>query len=164
MAQNQYITKQQLEWVFSDLNFDTCSEDKKQEMLDRATGDLEADLSKKFVVPLVAKANGPYLTAPQFARNKILNAMKAKVREIIGYQLNKTLVGTVDSSEHFINVHGLEYKAQMKGVLDPLIDYGFLLLDQAQEAQTPVQHIGLSRANNNVDPFDYYPLNGGRVF
>ena len=153
MAQNQYITKTQYDVVLNDLNMQVCDDAKRQYILDRATGDLEADLAQKFVVPLVPAAGGAYSTAPQYARNKVLNALIAKIREIIGYDKNRTLAGTIDSTEKFINVHSIEYKDQIKGLLNPKIDYKFLLLDYADDAQVPVQHLGLSRADNKVDPF-----------
>ena len=47
MASNQYIKRENFDWILQDLNFESCDEFKKKEILDRATGDLEADLSKK---------------------------------------------------------------------------------------------------------------------
>jgi hypothetical protein len=160
MAQNQYITKVQFDYIFTDLNYETSDETRKVELLDRATGDLEADLARKFVVPLIPQVSGmtyqQMLLQPnmKFAVNKVLNATKAKIRAIIGYEKNRNLTGTIDSTEKFLNVHETEYKECMKGLMDPMIDYGFLLLNQAQDAQTPVQHIALSKADNKIDPYD----------
>jgi len=159
MAQNQYISKTKFDILLKDLNYDSCEESQKQDLLDRATGDLEADLSKKFYVPLVSVAGGAYTTCQSFAQNKVLNAMKAKIREIIGYDKNRNLTGTIESTQKFLNVHGIEYKDQMKGILDPLIVYGFKVLGQAENAQTPIQSLSLSKANNRTDP--YGDDNGG---
>jgi hypothetical protein len=153
MAQNQYIKRENFDWILQDLNFESCDEPKKKEILDRATGDLEADLSRKFIVPLIERFGGGYTATPQFAQMKVLNALKAKIKEVIGFDKNRTLTGTIDSTEKFINVHGIEYKDQIKGLLDPMIDYKFKLLNQAEESQTPVQHLGLARANNSTDPY-----------
>jgi len=155
MAHNQYITSEQFQGILDDLNYETCEDGKKQRLLDRATADLETDLSKKFVVPLISVDGGAYSTCRQFARNKILNLMTCKVREIIGYDKNRTLTGTIDSTERFINVHGIEYKSQIKSLLDPMIDFGFALLVQAQNAQNPIQNLGLARADNRTYPIYY---------
>lgn len=152
MASNQYISQQVFDWLLADLDILECDELKKRDILDRATGDLEADLSEKFVVPLVNQTGGAYSTCQTFAKNKILNALKAKIREIIGIDKNRNLV--IDSTERFINTHGMEYKAQIKTLLDYKIDYGFKLLYQAENARNPIQYLGLARANNKVDPIE----------
>lgn len=151
MALTIYLKDEQYNWLLADLNF-ACDEAKKREILERAVGDMEADLSEKFVVPLINKDGGAYSTCQAFARNKIVNALKAKIREIIGYDKNRNLTGTIESTEKFLNVHGIEYKDQLKGLMNPRIAYGFQLQDQAQDAVEPVQHLGLARADNTVDP------------
>ena len=161
MAQNQYITREVFEMVLRDLNHLSDGDELRQKtLLDRATGDLEADLAAKFVVPLVSRslAENSYLGAPQaqtysFAKQKVLNALIAKIRAIIGYDVNRNLTGTIESTEKFLNVHEQEYKGLMRDLLDPKIDYGFRLLNQAADAQSPVQHLALSRADNKTDPF-----------
>lgn len=168
MSYNQYITQEQFDAVLKDLDA-ALSETQKQDLLDRATGDLEADLAQKFIVPLVPTAGGTYLQMTKnlnqkFAPNKVLNAMRAKIKEIFGYDKNRTLTGTIESTEKFINVHGIEYKEQIKGLINSMIVYGFKLQPQAEDAQTPVQHLGLSKANNRTDPFDDSNGGGGVLY
>jgi len=159
-VQNQYINALQFKDVLDDLNI-TLSEFKQQELLNRATADMEADLSKKFVVPLVTSVNGfqqsstaflPYTDAPSFAQNKVLTTVKEKLREIIGYDRNKNLIGTIESTQKFMNIHGDLYKKQMQDLLDSEVDYNFLLQPWAVDSKTPIQHIGLSRADDRVHP------------
>lgn len=154
MPMSQYIDDENYGWVLQDLNYQDCDSRKKKEILDRAVGSLEADLARKYVVPLVAADGSAYPNAPVWARNKVLNCLKAKIREIIGFDKNRNLTGAIESTEKFINVHGIEYKGEIKTMLEPMIDFGFKLLFQAENAQTPVQHLGLARANNTADPFD----------
>ena len=148
-----YITKIQYELVLAEINGDTMPLLSKEDLLDRATADLEADLAEKFVVPLVSITGGLYSSTPTFARNKVLNAMKAKIKELFGYDKNRELTGTIESTERFLNVHGGEYKNQIKQILNNKVEFGFKRLDQADDAQSPVQHIALSKANNESDPF-----------
>lgn len=169
MAQNQYISKAQYDQTLNDLDYGSCEEVQRQDILDRATGDLEADLAQKFTVPLVPVTGGTYqsmllATNQKFAVNKVLNAIKAKIKEIIGYDKNRTLTGTIESTEKFINVHGLEYKDQIRGLLNPMIVYGFALQGQAVDAQNPVQHLALSKADNKTDPFSDGGANGGVIY
>lgn len=159
MAQNQYMAQAQFEEVLKDLNYQSCEESVKKNLLDRATADLEADLAEKFIVPLTPRAGDTYAqmkidVARMYATNKVVNALRAKIKEIVGFDKNKNLTGTIDSTERFINVHGIEYKGQIAALLKQVIDYQFKLLSQAQDAQTPVQHLGLARADNGTDPFD----------
>jgi hypothetical protein len=155
--QNQYITREQFESTLADLNYE-ASASKKIELLDRATADLEADLSKKFVIPLAPSAGGSYASmlqnpATKFAVSKVLSALKSKIREIIGYEKNRNLTGTIESTEKFINTASIEYRDQIRGLLDPLINYNFKLQGQADDAQSPVQHLALSKGHNKTDPF-----------
>jgi hypothetical protein len=157
MAINPYITREQFEFVVRDLNYEGGT-DRMAELLARATGDLESDLARKFVVPLVPRGASRISSSPQaqnyaFANAKVLNAMKAKLRAIIGYDQNRNLTGTIENTEKFLNVHEIEYKNHIKDLLDNKIDFGFTLLGQAEDAQTPVQHLALSRANNDSDPY-----------
>jgi hypothetical protein len=152
MYVSKYIDSESFEWILHDLNYQDCDARKKSEILKRAVGSFESDMAKKFVVPLLADNGSPYANSPEWARNKVLNCLKAKVREILGYDKNRQLTGTIESTEKFINIHGIEYKEEIKTLLDPMIDFGFKLLKQAEDAQTPVQSLGLARANNSVDP------------
>jgi hypothetical protein len=155
VPQNQYITNDQFKWVLDDLNYE-ASPQKQQELLDRATGALEGDLVKKFYVPLVydnAGTAGAYASTPAFARNKILNCMKAKVRELIGYDKNRNLTGVIESTQKFINVHADEYKSEISGVMNNEAEFQFLRLPYAQDAKSPVQHLGLARPNDRTDPY-----------
>jgi small nuclear ribonucleoprotein (snRNP)-like protein len=152
--ENQYITETEYSWVINDLNLDV-TDSKKEEILKRATADLESKLAKKFIVPLVAVQSGTnlaldYSSSPEFARMKILNALKAAIKSVIGFDQNRTLTGTIDSAERFMNVHADEFKSHMKDLLDPMVDFGFKLQPQAMNAQDPVQSIGLARANNRT--------------
>jgi hypothetical protein len=150
---SQYITRAQYDSILAEVNGDTMSAPSKDDLLERASADLEADLAEKFVVPLVGTTGSAYSTTPTFARNKILNAMKAKIKELFGYDKNRELTGTIESTERFLNVHGGEYKNQIKQILNNKVEYGFKRLDQADDAQSPVQHIALSKADNESDPF-----------
>lgn len=157
MPSNIYITSQQFDFVLQDLNYDV-SQPNQQELLDRATGDLEADLAEKFVVPLEKYGGGAFSLCPQFSRNKVLNAIKAKIRQIIGVDQNRNLV--IDSTERYIDTHGRDYKQHIDKLLDHKIDYGFALINPAEDAREQVQHLGLARAYNNTDPNtedDYRP-------
>lgn len=158
MSSNQYIDQVDYDSVLQDLDV-VLDENKKRNLLDRATADLEADLSQKFIVPLTPALGGTYLSMKhnlnqRFAPNKVLNALRAKIKEIVGFDKNRQLTGTIESTEKFINVHGIEYKDQLKTLLNPMIVYGFLLQNQAVDAQTPVQHLGLAKADNKANPFD----------
>lgn len=148
---NQYITADQFSAVLDDLSYQE-DDTTQQELLDRATADLESDLSQRFVVPLVSQDTGAYADAPSYARNRVLNMLKEKIREIIGYDKNKNLVGTIESTEKFINVHQIQYKEFLKGMLDPKIIYNFLMQTYAQNAIVPVQYIALSRADDETNP------------
>ncbi len=158
MATNPYISREQLQFILHDLNVQDWSESRIQELLDRATGDLESDLARKFVVPLIERGPSPSLGSPQsqnysFAKAKVLNAMKAKIRAILGFDLNRNQTGVIESTQKFLNVAEMEYNGHIKDLLDPKIDYGFVMLGQAQDSQTPVQHIALSRASHDNDPY-----------
>lgn len=151
MPSNQYITNQQFAFILEDLNLETSSVAKQQDLLDRATGDLESDLSEKFVVPLTGRGSVTYPLVQQFARMKVLNAIKAKIRELIGYDKARNLV--IESTERFINTHEIEYKKHIKSLLESKIDFGFRLLNQAADgAREPVQFLGLAKPNNKIDP------------
>ena len=156
---NPYITREQVDFILADLNVEwgTMREARIKDLLERAIGDLESDLARKFVVPLTA-ARSRHLSSPQavnykFATVKVQNAMKAKIRAILGFDQNKQLTGVIETTEKFMNVAEGEYNSHIKDLLDPKIDFGFMLLAQAQDSQTPVQHLALSRANHDSEPY-----------
>lgn len=153
---SQYISTDVFRWLLDDLNivYDGKQQD---DLLMRAVGDLEADLSKKFKVPLINATGVSFCAAPDFARNKVLNALKAKIRQLIGTDKNRNLV--IESTEKYIDTHKIEYKDNINVLLDPMIDFGFLLLGQAVDAQTPVQHVALGRADNETElAFDKFSI------
>lgn len=152
MPMSNYITDAAINWTLEDINYESIDLRKKQEIVDRASADFEADMSQKFIVPLLSSDGSAFSNAPLFARNKVVNAMRSKIREIIGYDKNRNITGIIESTEKFINVHGLEYKEQLKSLLNPKISYGFKLQDQAVDSQSPVQHLGLARSDNSTDP------------
>lgn len=143
-----YITQEEFGYIFKELNYDQCDSRQRDDLLKRAVGDFESDMSEKFIVPLICKGGGAYTTAPQHARVKVYAALKAKIKELIGFDQNRNLTGTLEGTEKFLNVHGTEYTALKKSLLNHKIDYGFELLDYAEDAQIPVQKLRLSRAYN----------------
>ena len=157
MITNPYITREQVDFILADLNVcwdQGMKEARVKDLLERAIGDLESDLARKYVVPLSSKVS-PFLNSPQsgsykFAAAKVQNAMKAKLRAIIGFDQNRNITGVIENTQKFLNTAETEYNAHIKDLLDPKIDFGFLLLSQAEDAQSPVQHLSLSRANNRT--------------
>lgn len=143
-----YITQEQIGYIFKELNYETCDSRQRDDLVIRAIGDFESDMSEKFIVPLIEKEGGAYSTAPHHARIKVYAALKAKIKELIGFDQNKNLTGTLEGTEKFLNVHGTEYTGLKKSLLNHKIDFGFQLLDYAQDAQIPVQKLRLSRAYN----------------
>lgn len=151
-VENQYITAEQLTFIFDDLNFDVV-EAKAQDILDRATGDFEFDLSERYVIPLVAPEDGGvYLDAPEYARKKVLNVLKAKIRAIISIEQDKNRSGS-EGAEKYVNTWASDYKRGLTDLLDPKKPAAFRLADFAGDAQTTVQRIALSRADNEPEPF-----------
>jgi hypothetical protein len=144
---SQYITEDQFVAIMGELNIAGKEDAELQELLDRSVGDLEADLCERFIVPLVEVSGGAYSTAPAFARRKVLNAIKSKIRELVGRDHNRNLV--IDSTQKYIDVHKSAYQADIKVLLDPLKVFGFQLQPQAEGAVEPMQHVGLARANND---------------
>jgi hypothetical protein len=175
LVQNQYINTFQFQDILSDLSVQ-LNTFKQQELLNRATGELERDLSKKFVVPLVFSSVGfevastvtiPYSTPPAqytFAVNVVLTTLKEKIREIVGYDKNRNLVGTIESTQKFLNIHGEQYSKMMKALVEDYeIDYGFQLQAWTVDAKTPIQHLALARGDDKtrVDEVDW---NEGRDY
>jgi hypothetical protein len=174
-VQNQYINVYQFQGILDDLSLQGYSEQKKQDLLNRATADMESDLSKKFVVPLVFSVFGfevqstqstPYNAPPAqygFAPIKVLNALKEKIREIVGYDKNRNLLGTIENTQKFINVHGEQYTKLMGEIMAWDLDTGFLLNKYSTDAKTPIQHIGLARPDNSTHE-DCLDWNNGRDY
>lgn len=153
---NPYITREQVDFILADLDikWDNMRDARIKDLLERAVGDLESDLARKYVVPLVSKVS-PFLNSPQasnykFATAKVQNAMKAKVRAILGFDQQRNITGIIENTQKFLNTAETEYNAHIKDLLDPKIDFGFMLLSQAEDSQTPIQHLSLSRADNRT--------------
>lgn len=149
MITSQYISDDQFQAILDDLNITDKDDAQQQELLDRAVADLEADLSERFVVPLIGAGFTPYTSAPAFARNKVINALKSKIRQLIGRDNNRNLV--IESTERYVDVHKLAYQDDVKSLLNPKIMYGFQLQEYAQGAVVPVQKLGLARADNELE-------------
>ena len=91
-----YITKANFQKILVDLNVDSTAdggfgEVEQNDLIDRAVGDLESDLVERFIVPLLALKTG-FENAPSYSRQKVLNAIKAKIRQIIGEDKQKNIV------------------------------------------------------------------------
>ena len=151
----RYISKKAYLKVLEDLNIDQTEEGgfdtfDENDLIDRAVGDLESDLVKRFVVPLVALSGGPYDSSPFYDKQKILNAIKSKIRQLIGDDKVKNIV--IDSSERYIDLKKSSYKSDIKTLLDPERIYGFRLQTFADDgALNPVQQIGVARPDNRTD-------------
>lgn len=176
-VQNQYINVYQFTDILNDLSLSTMSVNKQQDLLNRATADMEADLSKKFVVPLVFSVEGfevqstastPYNAPPPqygFAPIKVLSALKEKIREVVGYDKNRNLLGTIENTQKFLSVHGEQYTKLMNEIMAWDLDTGFLLNSYSTDAKTPIQHIGIARPDNRTkedclewdEGRDYFP-------
>lgn len=148
---NAYITEAQFEKVLKTLNVEYDDED-QQELLDRATGEMEADLAERFVVPLVEASGGSYASTPLWSRSKVMSALRAKIRQVIGADSNRNVV--VESNQRFIDLHASEYTKQLKALLNPKIIFGFKMQGHADGAVTPIQSIGLARADNELSVED----------
>lgn len=148
-----YITNDDYQDILEDLNID-LSEDgglsKKQQIrtLDRAIGEMEADLVKRFTVPLQGSNKTPYSTAPYFARQKILSTIKAKIRTLIGQDLMKNIV--IDTTEKYIDIKDKNYRVHIKDLLDHETPFGFNLQSFADDGSLiPVQKIGVARPDDS---------------
>lgn len=148
-----YITKAQYEDILKTLNVDFSDEDggvdskKYVEILECAMGDLEADLVKRFVVPLIDKGGTSFKHAPLFAQRKVLNAMKNKIKQIIAKDKQKNIV--IDTTERYIDLNKKDYDDDIKSLIDHERDFGFRLQGYSQEgAMQPVQSMGVGRPDN----------------
>jgi hypothetical protein len=153
---NQYITSDQYQWVLNLLNFDPDGTDTvgPQMVLDRATAEMESDLSKKYVVPIVNNDGTDYTNSPISSQNRILTLLMEKLRVLIGYDLNRNISLGGVTTEMFIKTHEDKYQEILKSFLDYRVPYGFLLQPFAQGAQDVVQGGALSKADNEMNPFD----------
>lgn len=151
-----YITKAQFDEILIGLNIDVTEDGgfnakKQRSLLERAVGDLESDLVERFTVPLTG-TKGAYSTAPQYARQKVLNAISSKVRQIIGLDEQKNI--TIDSTERFIDLKKADYNGHIKNLLNAKRTFGFKLQSFASDgAVEPVQSVGLARGNNKRESF-----------
>lgn len=143
---NDYITESQFGGILDALNIELDADIDQQDILDRATGDLESELVERFVVPLVPDSGGAFSTAPSYARLKVLSALRAAIRRTIGQDKNVNIV--VESTERYIDLHDKAFKDHVKTLLDPKKHYGFKMQTQADGAIDPIQSIGLARADN----------------
>lgn len=146
-----YISRSEYEKVLSDLNVDTEEEGGldnkgKNDLLDRAIGEMESDLVERFVVPLQG-LSGDYSTAPAYSTQKVLSCLKSKIRQIIGGDKQKNIV--IDSTERFIDLKKSEYNGHIKDLLNHKRDFKFKLQEFANDtAVQPVQTIGVARPSS----------------
>jgi hypothetical protein len=139
-----YITDDQYDAILLSLNV-TFTDDTHFDVLDRAVADFEGDMVERFTVPL-AGVGVPFSSVADFARNKALNAMKAKIRQILGNDNARNVV--VESTQRYVDVQKSVYEDQKKALLDPKRIWGFQMQAQAQDAVTPIQSVGIARARN----------------
>ena len=143
-----YISRTNFEKILSDLNVDATADGgygviEQNDLIDRSTGDLEADLVERFIVPLQA-LNGEFKNAPVYSQQKVLNALKSKIRQIIGSDKQKNIV--IDSTERYIDLKLKEYKDHIKDLLNHKRDFKMKLQKFASDtALQPVQTIGVAR-------------------
>lgn len=147
-ASNTYITAPQFKGILDTLNIQNMDDVALQDILDRATGDVEAELCERFLVPLVAKGGGDYSTAPPFARQKVLNALRAAVKKVIGEDKAANVV--VDSTERYVDVNKASFDMHIKTLLNPKKHFDFSMQPQAEGSIDPIQSVGLARADNEL--------------
>lgn len=152
----RYISKAQFQDVLEDLNIDESEEGglspkKQTRLLKRANGDLESALVERFVVPLLG-LNGPYTSAPEYARQKVLNAIISKITQLIGLDKQKNIV--VESTERFIDIKKADFNGHVKDLLNHKRIFDFKLQGFAADtAVQPVQTIGVARGDNKRSTF-----------
>ena len=152
---SRYISEDNFTKLIATLNLDDAEsfdDDAKQDVVDRATADMESDLCKRFVVPLVdlSVSSPSYAGAPLFSRTKVTETLRCKIRQIIAYDLNKNNGVVLESNQRFVDLHDTAYKRHIKDLLDPERVYGFKLNFQSVGSAEPLQTIGLSRADNSL--------------
>jgi hypothetical protein len=143
-----YITDSQYEKVLKDLDVNFTEEEDRFDLLDRAVGDMEADLVERFIVPLLNVDGGAFSNAPIYARNKIVNVIKNKIRQLVGRDHNRNLI--VDSTQKYIDVQKIAYQDDLKVLMDPKKVFGFKLQPQSENAVSPIQSVGVARADNRL--------------
>lgn len=143
-----YISEEEFQKILDALNLN-YTEDQRQDLLERATGDFESDMCERYIVPLVCEAGSPFKDAPPFAKRKVLNAMNLKIRQIVGSDNNRNLI--IDSTQKFIDTQKYAYQDCVKVLLDPKKVFGFKFQPQAEGAVEPYQSIGLGRADNELE-------------
>jgi len=147
----RYITKENYENLLSDLNLDTSatggfSAKEQNELLDRAVGDLESDLVERFIVPLDG-LSGDFTTAPSYSQQKVLNALKSKIRQLVGIDKQKNIV--IDSTERFVDLMLADYNRHKNDLLNHKRDFKIKLQSFANDtAVQPVQSIGTARPDS----------------
>jgi len=152
----RYISKAQFKDVLDDLNIDETedgglSAKQQTSLLKRANGDLESALVERFVVPLVGNA-GPFSTAPEYSRQKVLNAVISKITQLIGLDKQKNIV--VESTERYIDIKKADYNGHVKDLLNHKRIFEFKLQDfSSDRALQPVQVIGVARGDNKRESF-----------
>lgn len=143
-----YITDERFQRILADLNLE-IEEPEQQDLVDRAVGDLEGDLCERFEVPLVPEGGGDFSTVPSYTRQKVLNAVTEKIKQLAGRDKNRNVI--VESNQRFIDLHQAAYKESVKDLLDFKRMWGLRLQPQAQSAVQPVQEMGVARGDNGSD-------------
>jgi len=144
-----YMTKDEFAEVFEDLNVDIdelggFDSKRSKRLMDRAVSDLEADLVKRFVIPLVSAAGTAFEFAPTYGQFKVKSAIMSKLRELIGQNKQKNVV--IDSTERFIDLKKATYRQHIKDLLDHERIYGLKLQEFAEDGSlNPVQQVGIAR-------------------
>lgn len=146
---SQYISDDRFQDILDEQNITGLTDDQQQDLVDRAVGDLEAQLCERFVVPLQVTTPGDFEVAPKFAQQKALNAVISRIRSLLGLDKARNLV--IESTQKYIDVHYIDFKGHIKDLLDPKKHYGFQLNSFSVGSFDPVQTIGLARANNETE-------------
>lgn len=149
-----YLTPDQFEQVIKPLNLD-LSVYEKQELMDRAAADLEAELVKRFVIPLVSVSGGAFENAQNYSRNVVVTALKSRLKSLAGIDKNRNVV--VEQGQRFVDLHKQEFDGRIKLLLDPHRHYDFMLQPQAKDSIDPIQDLCVSRADDRphrVPDFD----------
>jgi len=146
--QSQYITDKKLNEILNEQNIQGYGEERKQDLIDRAVGDLESGICERYVVPLINADSGEYSTTPKFAQQKVLNAVISRIRGLIGNDQMRNLV--IESTQKYVDVHAADFAKHIKELLDAKKHFGFKLNDASDGAYDPVQSLGLARADNRT--------------
>ncbi len=147
MIDSTYITDEQFQDVLKTLDVVKTTAE-QQDILDRAVGEMEGELCERFVVPLRAKNGGPLVSAPAHSQMLLVNAVKAKVRQVIGGDAMRNIV--IESTQRLIDGNQTEFKRLINILNDPKKDFGLKLTSQASGSMEPVQKLGLGRADNRL--------------